>query len=214
MFHPREWKIFVKWIWLSNLYNKFSHLIDKNSTFFFVQRKSERKSVDQRTFYPGEMLRKKHFTQLIGENYSWYERSNFWRTLWVFTVSRTSKGGRGGGTNCADIPDSRDKVGVTLKASPPFQPSHFKDDIGGQESLLRRSCGLRCLIRKSLARPTDDTFCPKLASLPPFPYSLDRDTYEKVLKKKNFRFQVATKVEYFVECKFSDRLFLERDSLR
>lgn len=122
-------------------------------------------------------------TQLIGENYSRYERSNFWRTLWVFTVSRTSKGGRRGGTNCADIPDSRDKVGVTLKASPPFQPSHFKDDIGGQESLLRRSCGLRCLIRKSLARPTGDTFCPKLASLPPFRYSLDRDTYEKILKK-------------------------------
>lgn len=67
------------------------------------------------------MLRKKHFTQLIGENYSRYERSNFWRTLWVFTVSRTSKGGRGGGTNCADIPDSRDKVGVTLKALPSSQ---------------------------------------------------------------------------------------------
>lgn len=184
MFHPREWKIFVKWIWLSNLYNKFSHLIDKNSTFFFVQRIWKKKcrpayvlsgrNVKKKTFYA--INRRKLLER--------YERSNFWRTLWVFTVSRTSKGGRGGGTNCTDIPDSRDKVGVTLKASPPFQPSHFKDDIGGQESLLRRSCGLRCLIRKSLARPTDDTFCPKLASLPPFPYSLDRDTYEKVLKKK------------------------------
>ncbi|KAF7412628.1 hypothetical protein V1477_018287 [Vespula maculifrons] len=37
----------------------------------------------------------------------------------------------------------------------PSSWSHFKDDIEGQGSPLRRSCGLHCLIRKSLAWATD-----------------------------------------------------------